>query len=163
MAPPGGRHAKIQSRLARTLLNFIDPDGSDPTGVGEIYTEGRFLIAENPDTVLVPDIAFVRSERLVPEVEEIGLLRQVPDLAIEIVSPSDRPGRVLEKAMIYLDAGVPLVWTIDPKQQRVMVWDADRLVRTYGIGDTMDGGDVLPGFQLPVTAQLFGSRASTAT
>jgi len=78
-------------------------------------------------------------------------VRHPPDLAIEVVSPSDRLRAVRAKCLAYLDAGVHLVWLVEPKHQRVTVYLPDRSTRALGLGDTLDGGAVLPGFSLPVT------------
>jgi Uma2 family endonuclease len=154
MSPPGGRHGKVLARLTRSLSSFVEDKR-----LGEVYVDSGFVIAREPDTVFAPDLAFVRADRVLPEDAQAGFLHQIPDLAVEIVSPGDRAGQVLEKVMIYLNAGLPVVWTIDPKRQRVMVWDASNLVREFGPGQVLDGGEVLPGFQLPIV-DIFGPATS---
>ena len=73
---------------------------------------------------------------------------------VEIVSPSDRLRQVRAKCLDYLDAGVRLVWLVEPKPQRVTVYLPDRSTHVLGIQDTLHGGDVLPGFTLPL-AEVF--------
>jgi Uma2 family endonuclease len=151
MSPPGGRHGKVLARLTRSLSSFVEDQR-----LGEVYVDAGFVIARGPDTVFAPDLAFVRADRVLSEDEQAGFLHQFPDLAIEIVSPGDPAGQVLEKVMTYLNAGVPVVWTIDPKRQRIMLWDTSHLVREFRPGQSLDGGDLLPGFSLPL-ADIFGT------
>jgi Uma2 family endonuclease len=83
-----------------------------------------------------------------------GFVPVPPDLAVEVLSPSNRPGENARKAAIYRECGVPLVWYVDPFKQIVIVYAQNAEPRTLAIGDTLDGGDVLPGFALPLT-ELF--------
>ena len=152
MAPTGGRHGRLAGRLTKSIMDYLEVNQ-----VGELYIESGFIIAKQPDTVLAPDIAVVRLDRLLTEDQQIGFLDQVPDLAVEIVSPGDRIGKILGKAAIYLEAGTPVVWAVDPQKQRVMIWSDIQPVQVLGPNDTLDGGDLLPGFQLPL-ADLFGRR-----
>lgn len=147
---PGFRHAKIQMTVGRLLANFVIEHG-----LGEVIGEVGVVLARDPDTVRGPDVAFVRTERLPTPDMESRLLRIVPDLAIEIVSPNDRTRDITSKVMSYLDAGVPTVWVVDPGKQRVDVWNRDQPVQEFGPDDTLEGGDVLAGFRLPL-ADLFG-------
>jgi len=146
---PGGRHAKISARITNPLSTYLwDND------IGEIYVEGGFVLQLNPDTVLGPDIAAVLKHRLLPEEEEIGLMHQAPDLVVEIMSPGDRASEVLDKVMRYLNAGVAIVWVVDPERRRIVVWKADRTYQELHASDTLDGGELLPGFQLAL-AKVF--------
>jgi Uma2 family endonuclease len=77
-----------------------------------------------------------------------------PDLAVEVVSPSDRDARVTQNAITYLDAGTRLVWVVEPDSQTVTVYTPDLTARILRAEDTLDGGDVLPGFTLKV-AEIF--------
>lgn len=149
VSPTGGQHGHVQTRLAR----FIDAY-SDERKLGVVYTEAGFLLSRRPDTLLALDAAFVRAERVLPDADQDGFLPQVPDLVVEIVSPGDSHTEVVEKVMTYLEAGVPLVWEVDPKRKRVIIWQGDHTVHELKQGDTLDGGNVLPGFQVAV-ADLF--------
>jgi Uma2 family endonuclease len=71
-----------------------------------------------------------------------------------VLSPSDRMVDALSKVAMYLQAGVRLVWLIDPDSTTITVFRPDAAPRTMGSGDTLDGGDVLPGFGVPV-AEIF--------
>ncbi|MDP9363937.1 MAG: Uma2 family endonuclease [Chloroflexota bacterium] len=110
---------------------------------------GLFL-AHEPDTVVAPDVAFVRAERLPSPSERRGFSPVVPDLAVEVVSPSDRQAKVDEKVALYLAAGVPLLWVAYPRRRVVRVHRPGREPVELGEGDVLDGEDVLPGFRLPV-------------
>ncbi len=96
----------------------------------------------------------MRADRLPPEEEWEEYLALAPDLVVEVLSPSDTASGVLDKTLAYLDAGVLLVVTLDPKRQVAVVTGPDRVARILGRDDVFDGGDVVPGFRLPL-ADLF--------
>ena len=77
-----------------------------------------------------------------------------PDLAVEVLSPSDRMADALAKVAMYLQAGTPLVWLVNPATRTVVVFRSEMDPVTLGESDTLDGGDVLPGFSVPV-AEIF--------
>jgi Uma2 family endonuclease len=104
--------------------------------------------------LLAPDIAFVRTERLPSPGEQLGFLELAPDIAIEIISPWDRPSRITEKVLEYLRAGVAEVWLIDPEERTLAVHRPDLTVRTFGGDDEFAGSEVLAGFRLPL-GELF--------
>lgn len=149
-APAARRPARIEVRLGHYLYTFVDEHQS-----GEVYgAEAGFVLARDPDIVRAPDVSFVRAERLSPDLDEDRFLPFAPDLAVEIVPPSDRARDVHDKVMDYLDAGVPLVWVIHPSRRTVTVYTSGRTARLLREGDELDGGDVLPGFRLAV-AEIF--------
>ncbi|MGE0544684.1 MAG: Uma2 family endonuclease [Dehalococcoidia bacterium] len=100
-------------------------------------------------TVRAPDVWFVRAER-VPEEALDEFFPGGPDLAIEVLSPSDRFAAVVEKARDYLAAGTRLVWVIDPKGRTAAVFYPDGAARLLSEDDALEGGDVLPGFTVRV-------------
>lgn len=119
--------------------------------LGRIYTsETGFVLADDPPAVRKPDVAFVRYDRLPEGRDRNRFVRGAPDFVVEVISPNDRPGAVLAKVMMWLDAGVHLVWLVDPDRKTVTVFTPRSQPRTHTIGQTLDGGDVLPGFTLPV-------------
>ena len=77
-----------------------------------------------------------------------------PDLAVEMISPTDEPAEIAKKQELYRRAAVPLVWWVYPDRRTVGVYQHGQLVAELGEGDDLDGGDVLPGFRLPV-AEIF--------
>ena len=150
MSPAGGYQGEIASQVVRALLNH-----SDARQPGKVYTaEASFVLARNPDVVLAPDAAFVRAERLPPWEERAGFLQLAPDVAVEIVSPSDRMTQVRRKIAKYLEHGMPLVFMVEPRRRTVTAFRPGREPRVYREDDVLDGDDVLPGFRLPV-ADLF--------
>ncbi len=106
------------------------------------------------NVLLAPDVAYVREDRLPPPGQRSGFLDLAPDLAVEVLSPSNTASEMNDKILLYLEAGTRLVWVADPRRQTVAVHTPDRVARTLIVGDTLDGGDVLPGFALPL-ADLF--------
>jgi Uma2 family endonuclease len=116
--------------------------------------DGTFYLAHSPDTIVVPDVAFIRWDRLPGGVRPQSYSPAPPDLAIEVVSPSDRPSDVAKKMNLHRSAGVPLVWWVYPDRRTVRVFQDGVLGAELGEGDVLDGGDVLPGFRLPV-AEIF--------
>lgn len=113
-----------------------------------------FILERNPDTVRAPDVAFVREDRLPPDGLEPSYFEGGPDLAVEVISESNRPGRMRRKIAQYFAAGSRLVWVIDPNQRTVAVYASERESLLLHESDSLDGEDVLPGFQYPI-AQLF--------
>ena len=133
-------------------MNIILPLGSyvRENKLGRLFTnETTFQLG---DRVVKPDIAFVSTERL-PEDEFKGF-PDAPDLAIEIVSPSDKHYDVTEKALAYLKAGTRLVWVIEPIMKTVMVYRSETDSTLLNYEDTLTGEDVVEGFSCPV-AELF--------
>ena len=114
--------------------------------------ETGFVLFADRATVRSPDAAFVRSDRLPGFTDRFVPL--APDLAVEVLSPSDRMVDAMSKVTMYLQAAVRLVWLVDPASLTVSVFRPDAAPRTVGAGDALDGGDVLPGFSLPV-AEIF--------
>jgi Uma2 family endonuclease len=146
---PFPRHAQIQARLAHALLDFVDP-----RGLGVVLTEGGFLLSRNPDTVRGPDVSFVRADRFDAEEAGRAFFPGAPDLAIEILSPSNRPGEMHAKVADYLAGGSRLVWVIDPDRGVASVYRTLLNPRRIGAGGALDGEDVLPGFSLPLELLL---------
>jgi Uma2 family endonuclease len=105
------------------------------------------LLRRGPDTVRAPDVWFVRADRAPAEAAD-EFFPGSPDLAVEVLSPSDRFGPVVQKARDYLAAGTRLVWVIDPKGRTAAIFHADGSARLLGEEDALDGEDVLPGFSV---------------
>ena len=146
MAPAGMEHGEVGVTFTMRLWNWVSP-----RGLGRVYpADTGFFLAHEPDTIVAPDASFVRADRLPPPSERRGYSPVVPDLAVEVVSPSDTQPEVDEKVALYMDAGVPLLWVAYPKRRVVRVHRPDREPVEFGEGDVLDGEDVLPGFRLPV-------------
>lgn len=138
--PPGFQHGDVVVTLAAIMKEYVQA-----RNLGRVLAETGFVLATNPDTVRGPDISFVRRER-VPDPIPRGLARFSPDLAVEVLSPDDRPGKVLEKVADYLSAGTQLIWVVDPDRRQARVYRADGTMVTVSENEPLSGEDVLPGF-----------------
>lgn len=150
MPGAGGTHGLITTNCAGTLNYFVKP-----RGLGGIFTDTGFRLFDARDTTLFPDVAFVRTERMPPEDQLDRFLRLVPDLAIEIVSPTDYPKLLGEKLALYAEAVTPEVWVIRPRLRTIAVIQFGRTAVTLNPDDTLRSADLLPGFAVRV-ADLFG-------
>jgi Uma2 family endonuclease len=153
VSPAGFRHGRLAAEIARRLGNFLVQHPHLGAVVG---AETGFRLSRNPDTVLGPDAAVVRSERLPPPEAQVGFLELAPDLAVEIVSPTDRWTTVSGKVDAYLAAGVRLVWVIEPGPRAVRVYSAEGAEQRLRAdrGDVLRAEAVMPGLALPL-AELF--------
>ena len=134
-------HARIVPRLIRVLGDYLDDHP-----VGEIFADCGFKLESDPDTVRGPDIAFIRQERI-SALERPGFVRGAPDLAIEVLSPDDRPGDVREKLDDYFRAGVPVVVVVDPQKKSAAIHRSSALpVVLRGAHAVLEIGDPIPGF-----------------
>jgi len=116
--------------------------------------DGTYILARDPDTVVVPDAAFISWDRLPDGVAPQRYSPVPPDLAVEVLSPNDRSSDITKKMVHYARAGVPLVWWVHPQRRTVTIYRHGQLAAELGEGDEVDGEDVLPGFRLPV-AEIF--------
>ena len=124
-------------------------------GLGRVVgAETGFILARDPDTVLAPDAAFISADRMPPPGQRHGFAALAPDLVVEVVSPTDRAAAVADKALRWIEAGTRLVWVIYPDRRLVAEHLPDGTVHLRQADDTLDGGDVLPGFRVP-TRELF--------
>ncbi len=151
MAPSGTEHFFLSAWIAHLLITHVVPNALGRVG----GSEGGFLLATNPDAVRAPDVSFVAKARLTTPLPK-GYFPGAPDLAVEIVSPSDRASDIHSKVLDYLDAGTRLVWVVYPDTKTTTVHQAGAGAVTLGIGDELDGGDVLPGFKLPAHEVFHG-------
>lgn len=110
------------------------------------------IFPDNPKMVRIPDVSFTRKERTPAEGPAKGHARIAPDLVVEVLSPNDLAADLIAKLEDYHAAGVPLLWVVDPATRSVRVERGDGSGRQLGPDDTIDGGDVLPGFRCPVAA-----------
>ncbi len=146
MSPPGAEHGEIAFEISRRIGNH-----AVERGLGRVYAaETGFLLGRDPDTVLAPDVAFVRAERLPPRAERRGYLPLAPDLVVEVMSPSDRNADVEQKVGRYLESGVRLVWLVDPGSRTLTVRQSGHAGLVLDEQDTLYGADVLPDLHFPV-------------
>jgi len=143
---PSLLHDRVRRHLERILEGFVLK-----RELGEIFGEVGFLLTRQPDTVRGPDLSFVRKERLAG-IDYEKFFRGAPDLAVEILSPSNRRGEVRAKVADYLNAGCRLVWVIDPKKKTAVAYRTLEMPRRIDAGGKLDGEDVLPGFEIPLAS-----------
>jgi len=115
-----------------------------------------FVLFRDPDTVRAPDAAFVTAERAARQVRKEAYFEGAPDLAVEVVSPGDSEREVAEKVEEYLAAGTRLVWVVRQRHKMVAVHEPGKPPRVLTTAHTLDGGDLLPGFSLPVATIFTG-------
>ena len=142
MAPAGGRHGRVAMRIGTLLDVYVAS-----TGLGQVFAaETGFILQRNPDTVRAPDAAFVAKGRMPPGEAPDGYLALAPDLAVEVISPNDRPREVRGKVADWLNAGTRLVWVIYPSSRTATVHRPASSVEELGAEDLLDGTEVVPGF-----------------
>jgi Uma2 family endonuclease len=139
--PAGYRHGDVAARLLVIVGSFVHEHR-----LGRVFAaETGFTLERNPDTVRAPDVAFIRTERLLDPPPR-GFAEIAPDFAAEVLSPDDRPGEVLAKVADWLKAGTRQIWVVDPIRQHARVYRADGSETFVSMGESLDGEDVLPGF-----------------
>jgi Uma2 family endonuclease len=141
---PGELHGAADVNLTVALHTYVREHR-----LGRVLTNVGFVLYESPGTVRFSDIAFVKRERLKREPQE-GILRMSPDLAIEVLSPSNRPAQMRDKVADYLDTGAAMVWVVDAKRRIVTVHRRTE-AEVLSAQDTLGGGDVIAGWSLPVS------------
>ena len=147
MAPAGYEHGRITHNFSSMLDRHVRDNG-----LGTILTaETGFKIAGDPDTVRAPDVAFVARERAPVAGEVSGYWPEAPDLAVEVISPNDRFSEVEEKVEDWISAGCRMVLIVDPRNKTVTVRLPGKTVQILSGEETLDGGDVVPEWTLPVS------------
>ena len=152
MAPAGNEHGFLAAVFIGLLITHVRTKK-----LGRVYAaETGFKLATDPDTVRAPDAAFISQKRL----DEVGPVQGywpgAPDLAVEVISPNDLYTEVSEKVAEWLQAGSKMVVVVNPRSRQVFVHLSPTDVKVLGVADTLDGGEVVPGRQLPIR-KLFDS------
>lgn len=146
----GGEHGLLALWIGALLLRFaLEHDLGVVCGDSTSY-----VLYRGPDGLRIPNVSFVSKARVPDEGVPRGFWTFAPDLAVEIVSPSDRAEDVYGKVREYLDAGTCLVWVVWPRYRTVTVYASMGGVYELGPDDELDGGEVLPGFRARVS-ELF--------
>lgn len=146
MPPTSDDHGRATSALHIEIGYFVRANS-----LGECWAaETGFLLARNPDTVLAPDFSFITKERLSYERTGRGYVPIAPDLVVETRSPSDRLTEMRDKIARWLSFGVRMALLLDPIQKTLTVYTPDREPVMLTPDGTLTGGDVLPGFTLPL-------------
>lgn len=119
--------------------------------LGSVCSAGTgFKISQKPDTVRAPDAAFVRQSSIEEKGIPKGYWEGAPDLAVEVISPSDTYTQVAEKVDEWLNAGCAMVWVMNPRRETVEVYSSPEDITVLRGDDILDGGDVIEGFQCSV-------------
>jgi Uma2 family endonuclease len=146
MSPSGYNHGRIAINATTPLDGHVR---ANDLGV-VCAAETGFILSSDPDTVLAPDVAFV-SRRRIEEVGEVeGYWPGAPDMVVEVISSSDTYTEVEEKVIQWLSAGVRMVLVVDPRKRTVTVYRSLTDITILTEGETIDGGDVVPGWKMPV-------------
>lgn len=146
MAPAGGLHGLVTGRISRRLTEFVEAHGGGAVLVGDV---GFVLsLPTDPERVRAPDVAFVSIGRLPGGCVPMEFVHGAPDLAVEVLSPSENPIEVQQKVRDYLEAGARLVWIVAPRARSATVYRPDGSARLVREPEAIDGEDVLPGFAL---------------
>jgi Uma2 family endonuclease len=145
MSPAGGRHGQVVLRLAARLLGFVME-----RKLGHVF-DGQTGFRFPDGNLRSPDVSFVAAARL-PEGVPTGFLHVAPDLAVEVLSPTDRAGDIAHKVGEYLGVGVSLLWVIDLEQGTAVVYRPGLPPRTVRPDGVLDGEDAVIGFSCPLAA-----------
>jgi Uma2 family endonuclease len=150
---PKDPHGHVQVLIAYALQGWARDVGA------RVTVESGFILSEDPPTLRGPDVAVVvrpRSSR-----GSDGWIRGAPDVAVEVLSPSDTSTAIQAKTLEYLEAGAKLVWIADPSARTVTVYRPDGSARVLRENETLEGEDVLDGFSVPLH-DLFEDPASSS-
>ena len=149
----GWKEALLAMWLGHQLQTYLDMHD-----LGAVAgADGTLRLRER--LVRVPDLAFVLWENVPPNDELPQIPDLAPDLAVEVISPSNTAREMAHKRREYFRAGTRLVWQVYPDRREVEVYSSPGRFRTLGLTDALDGGDLLPGFRLPL-ADLFADRGA---
>jgi Uma2 family endonuclease len=142
-----------EADIATLLIEFLAPFARAHR-LGRVFGETIFRIDQSKNLQRRPDVAFVSHARWPANRKppKVAVWDMVPDLAIEIVSPSNTADHVQEKIHEYFTAGVSRAWVVYPGQQEVYVYATATQVQIVPLGQDLDGGELVPGFRLPLTA-----------
>lgn len=144
--PPGEEHGVIAAEILVSLGSHVRAHG-----LGKVHAaETGFRTGSNPDTVLAPDAAFVSRERIEQAAVGRGYRTGAPDLAVEVVSPGDSFVEVEAKVARWLAAGCRMVIVVNPARRAATVYRSRDDIVLLTEGDVLDGGDVVPGWTLPL-------------
>lgn len=146
LMPPLLDHGRFQGDIYMALRLFLRRNS-----LGEVFAEGCYRLPSGD--IRAPDVSFLSHEALKGKRTDV-YFDGVPTLAVEIMSKNDSLKDATDKADEYLEAGTSVVWIVNPSKKAVVVRTPDAPDKMYGIGQSIPGGEILPGFELPV-AEIF--------
>ena len=145
-------HGRTEAKIAKVLEVWLD---QQPAPHGMVVSgKAGFRLSRNPDFLVGIDVAYLSAEQLAATPKNASLVEGPPVLAVEMLSPSDRNDDVTDKVEGYLDAGVKLVWRVEPVLGLVTVFSPDAEPEGLNVNSYLDGGSHLPGFRVSV-AEIF--------
>jgi Uma2 family endonuclease len=150
MSPAGHAHGRIVVRITLPIAQFVLHNR-----LGEVFAaETGFRLTSNPDTVLAPDVSYISEPRATQLKQTKGYWPGAPDLAVEVVSPSESKAAVRAKVLQWLGFGVRQVWVVDLKHETVTIHRSPEKATTLTKDETLEVPDLLLGFRLPI-AEIF--------
>ena len=150
MVPSNWVHGGVALNIGSAMLTFVRRNN-----LGAVRVESGYRLSTSPDTVRGPDVSFVTTSRVPVEGDRVSLFPGAPDIAVEVVSPSNTASQVERKAGEYLAAGSQRVWVVYPATpsagRRVVIHHSDGATVTYTGDDVIGDEELLPGFSLPLS------------
>ena len=141
--PTSMKHGTISIQLSSRLFQHVHENQ-----LGKVYPASTgFQVGER---MLIPDVAFLSKARIPDDANKASPIP--PDLAVEVVSPTDASDRIEEKAFAYLAAGTQLVWVLRPRSKTILVYRSETDIQLLTQNDILTGEDVVEGFSCPVAA-----------
>lgn len=148
MAPPGGEHGSVSFEVAFALGAHVKAGALGQVLINDV----GIVLGRDPDRVRGPDVCFIAANRIPAGGIPKTYVEVVPDLIVEVISPTDTATEVQDKIMEWLRAGARLVWAVYPNTRQVVAYRSPSDVRIYSGSDLIDAEPVLPGFSCPVAA-----------
>ena len=148
VSPAGARHEEVCANLIAVLRDFVRR-----SKLGKVFGSNLCYVLPGGNK-RAPDVSFVAAGRFPADKAPTGFAELAPDLAVEVVSPEDRPRDVLDKVGEYVQAGVRLVWVIDPWKRGATAYRSLTDVSVIDEAGTLDGNEVLRGFRCPLAEVL---------
>ncbi len=143
--PESARHGATGARIGARLLDFVDRNE-----LGIVFgSSAGYILSRNPDTVREPDVSFVGTERL-KDLDLDAFLEGAPDLAVEVLSPSNTTAEMDAKRIDYFKAGCRVLWVVDPQRKSVAIYRPGATPTVLGEDDTLVEETLLPGFSVAV-------------
>jgi Uma2 family endonuclease len=143
MPPPKFEHGVVSANVMVILAQYVKANK-----LGQVCSEVGYKLESDPDTVLGPDVSFVSKDRTHPYLE--GYYPGPPDLAIEVLSPGDRRGKVEHKVSLWLELGTRTVWLVNPRKRTVeIIWSNGERKLFQETDELVD--DTVPGFRVKVS------------
>jgi Uma2 family endonuclease len=140
-------HNRIVRNISRALDKYLD---AHP--IGDLLSADNLFVL-GPATKRAPDLSFMRTERM-KAIQPGKDIEGAPDLAIEVLSPSDTAIAIRRKVKQYFHAGARMVWVVLPESREIEVWRENSGNQVLGESEFLSGADVLPGFSIKI-ASLF--------